>query len=636
MTELETKIKQYAQAYYDGNPIVSDDVFDNLVNELRMFEPDSELLKTGWGYSVEETESTHLQKFLHAIHIGSLDKIKIEQLLNTEEFYPIIKSEQAYITPKLDGGSAVCYYENGKLLRVVTRGDGTSGLDITQNIKHKIPKEVPNLGKFQVRGEIILTWEDYRELDGKHPRNKAIGITQSKEVSKEELDRIRFVAFRSYVTENDETNPTYSDLEDTILFLHECGFETPKYFPLTDLNELKSSYEMISVFLKKSLDDKTFPIDGLVITDQYDAEKSFALKLEDEQIQTTVVGIEWNLTQTGRYVPVVLVEPFIVDGVTISRISGNNATWLKEMGLGVGAKIMASRANGVIPHINETIERVEIDLSSMVCPDCGEPLEFHNRDLICVNEMCPGKEIANVRELFQFLLVDGVGPTVVETIIEEFDLTRIEKFMKFLEDVISGLISKEEIQSVVGNSYGAKVHIGVQEQWKWHVNLKQFLLMANIPGLGDSISTRLAKELSIQEFREFVSSNSHVEKIKSIVNNSATEKSLFSDYTKTKLHRLSKFIFLTEYVQEFTGLSKMTYAVTGGLSKPRKDIVKEFLQFGYEWVDPGKADVLIADAPSSSSKYKTAQKRDIPIMTEAEFRRQYLCVFSPEGNGNEI
>ena len=130
--------------------------------------------------------------------------------------------------------------------------------------------------------------------------------------------------------------------------------------------------------------------------------------------------------------------------------------------------------------------------------------------------------------------------------------------MNFLEDVISGRISKEEIQSVVGNSYGAKIHVGVQQQWKWHVDLKQFLIMANIPGLGDSISTRMAKELSIQEFQEFVHSNLHVEKIKSIVNNSATEKSLFSDYTKTKLQRLSKFIFLTEYVQEFTGLSKMT------------------------------------------------------------------------------
>jgi NAD-dependent DNA ligase len=143
--------------------------------------------------------------------------------------------------------------------------------------------------------------------------------------------------------------------------------------------------------------------------------------------------------------------------------------------------------------------------------------------------------------------------------------------------------------------------------------------MANIPMLGESISTRIVENFTVDEFKDFSKYTDALEKV-------MNHKTAFSNLLKyrSRIDRLLEKLTLVEYKKEFVGLAKMTYAVTGSLSKARKDIIKEFLSYGYEWVDPSKADVLIADAPSSSAKYKTAVKRGIPIMTEQEFRNQYI------------
>jgi DNA ligase (NAD+) len=637
MKTLKSKITAAAQAYYSGSPIMSDESFDMLVEQLRNIDPNDELLSTpGWGYNAYSEQ--HRSKFNHRIFVGSLDKVKIEEAGSHEKLNTMV-----YCTPKLDGGSAVCYYdEMGNLQRILTRGDGYVGVDVTANLVHTVPTNIGEGELREVRGEIIVTYEDFNEhLDGSHPRNVAIGISQAISPSNNELQQLRFVAYRVY----NNGVPTHSHLMWQLQQLQDLGFETPVCYMGTISSIIDSvnnsgdgyvetltrrygkSEENIEPNLPEETYYKHFPIDGLVITTIDDSEDSFALKLVDESCVTTVVDIEWEVSRTGRFVPVIVVEPYVIDGVTITRISANNAAWISEMGLGVGATINATRANGVIPHVKSTITRVEIDLSGTVCPECGEPLHMHGRDLICTNDVCPSKINGMISAILNFPEVDGIGPKVIDKMVEMFEITTLSK----LAEVIDSVLEVELVSLGFGKSTSAKITQLLDTLSKINPTVKDIIKMCNIPLMGDSLSEDVASSMTPTGFHHMLleDETAQHELLSSIVNNKTSVANFIKyhsrilDFVDTILggdwNRISTF-----EKREMVNASGVKYAVTGSLSKPRKDIVEEFLAFGHEWVDPSKADVLIADGPSSSSKYKTAQKKGIPIINEAQFRVEYM------------
>lgn len=188
MTELEHKIEQAAQKYYtDGSSELTDAEFDALVDQLRSENPDSELLKTvGWGYKVSK-DNTPGQKYIHKYgKAGSLDKA-----YNFDEINLMLTMSEVDISAKLDGLSVVLYYESGKLVQALTRGDGTFGIDITPKVMNIIDDKLQdNWFSGAVRGEIIMSYDNFKRFqelhpEAKNPRNSAAGLINNKQVSED-------------------------------------------------------------------------------------------------------------------------------------------------------------------------------------------------------------------------------------------------------------------------------------------------------------------------------------------------------------------------------------------------------------------------------------------------------------------
>ena len=189
--ELEYKIRYYAEKYYAGEPEISDAVFDSLVDQLRQLNPNSKVLTTGWGFEVKGNKVKH--KYTH---IGSLDKCK-----NYEEIPDRFKWKRVFISPKLDGLSAVAYYENGKLVKGITRGNGVEGKDITEKLNIILGDEIIDK-EFTgaVRGELIISKANWQEVLNRNPdliapRNYAAGIINRKDI--EELVETTVIALNS-------------------------------------------------------------------------------------------------------------------------------------------------------------------------------------------------------------------------------------------------------------------------------------------------------------------------------------------------------------------------------------------------------------------------------------------------------
>ena len=202
MTELETKIKYAAQQYYsDGTSPYTDEEFDEMVDELRRINPDSELFRVGWGYSLD-LDRTPGQKFKHKYgKAGSLDKCH-----SWSELSWMIQHGPVDLSLKLDGISVVLYYVEGYLVRALTRGDGITGIDITEKVSKIFPSNCRGI-KFTgaVRGEILMSYDNFENFqkvhpEAKNPRNSTAGIIGANEIT----DDINYLSIIVYTIVGDE------------------------------------------------------------------------------------------------------------------------------------------------------------------------------------------------------------------------------------------------------------------------------------------------------------------------------------------------------------------------------------------------------------------------------------------------
>jgi DNA ligase (NAD+) len=217
---LEGRIREAAQAYYDGTPILADAAFDWLITQLAALAPGHALLTTpGWGY---QPGTAPLTTGHHLVTMGSLTKVKYKHE-HTAPFCagPVVASL------KLDGGAACAIYWQGVLQRVLSRGNGTVGLDITQNLRHGVPAVLKDPGIVAVRGEVLLTEAGLRAVGGTSPRNRAVGLSQSLYAKQDEVRHLRFVAYDLSV--RTATCPVMNK-EDDLHALTSQGFEVVPYW----------------------------------------------------------------------------------------------------------------------------------------------------------------------------------------------------------------------------------------------------------------------------------------------------------------------------------------------------------------------------------------------------------------------
>lgn len=606
VNQLVADIARYAQAYYQGTPLISDAEFDQLVEKLKVIDPQNTILSTpGWGYVPAGV------KFKHITTIGSLDKIKIDSEQAKSNIISKYPNSDWIYTPKLDGGSAVAYYENGKLVKIISRGNGDEGVDITLNVLkgNSVPVELPKLFHEikAVRGEVIISKSDFKEYLSQNyanARNASTGISQS--IDSPNCKYLKFVVYDIIQSDNG-----VNDYRDQLTYLYDAGFITVPCLTINTVEDF-DKYSPANT-------DYDYDVDGIVICNNkvqvnesgVSIYNALALKYEAESALTKVTGIEWCTTRLGKLSPVICFEPVELSGAVISRCSGFNALSIKNGKVGTGAIIKVCRSNEVIPHWLETIESVEPDL-----PDEWEGQKtFWNGVDLCIKVDNTKNVISN---LISWSLEFGCGGVFREDLIRNFELTSFDKLVEVC-NTKSLESNKESILDRFGPVYGKTIYKVLWNVFHTPRSLDQLLVIANLRGLGDVAADEIAKCCDLNGLIDILEKyNGLSPEIACKLPTYVPEESI-----KENCEFLLRFLKLPHTSKKFIEASnegKIRIALTGKLSKTRGELLKDWAKFGVIESDIGQADYLVTDNPNSgSSKNKKADSLGIKKVTEQEF-----------------
>jgi len=426
---LERLILRYQKSYYDGEAEISDDEFDLLWDELKSIAPDSPVIKKVGGEKGGASPATDssvdgFPKARHLMPMGSQEKAA-----GPEEFRAWVRKQnlsQFLVQYKLDGASLELQYEQGALIRAITRGDGVTGDEITANarrMKGVVEKlDIDFTGG--VRGEVVMTHEVWRNkyASKANCRNAANGIMRRKDGSGcEDLTLITYDA----ASAGDDRY--FTDETHKVEWLGKRGFETAVTKIFNDAEEVIAYREKVA----KTRDKLPFDIDGLVVkdtvTDMADLrrarpEKQIAFKFELETAFSVLRQVEWS-ESGATYTPIGVVDPVRIAGTTVQRANLNNPGMIRALGLKIGSAVSVVKRGEIIPKIEGLApegampetgaagER-EIEFPNR-CTVCGADLIDAGTRLYCPNAGCPKRllhrlekwvDVLDIRELGEKLL----------------------------------------------------------------------------------------------------------------------------------------------------------------------------------------------------------------------------------------
>lgn len=359
INEIVKTLKEWRNAYYNGEPVVSDAEFDDMEDKLRQLDPDNEYFQ-----GIGEDELDGFPKANHTILMGSQEKCNtIEEIIKKLNHFAG-KKVAMLVEPKCDGISLEMNYKDSKATAHITRGDGYVGDNITVNASKMqgVPAGIPVSDGVAIRGEIMLLHSDKEKYfpDLKNCRNGASGIAKNKDGIG--CEHLTVVCYDCQYTDEDKSFETEANKLD---FLTQCGFmRVNADMVITDCTTpegiKKAAEDLMAKMNEFTMADREYDTDGVVvklnIIDDHDLrtelhpKTQWAIKPARVEVETTLIDIEWNMTN-GSLVPVAIFEPVILDGATIQRASLVNVAEIERLGLYIGAKIIVSRRNMVIPKV---------------------------------------------------------------------------------------------------------------------------------------------------------------------------------------------------------------------------------------------------------------------------------------------
>jgi DNA ligase (NAD+) len=422
---IEVLVKRLIEAndaYRAGEPLISDAVFDALEDELRLLAPDHAYFKR---VGAKPAPGTPWQKVKHDVPMGSLNKAQtIEEFLVWANA-PELAGRGFVVSEKLDGLSVDCKYQDGRLVRALTRGDGETGEDITRNVlKMKgVRGEIPGFTG-HLRGEILLKRSDHKAHfpEYANPRNAAAGI--AKRLDGEGCEYLSVLFYRVI-----SANRTWGETKWTdFCFLQRCDLETPNFDSINNPADIEAKYVAYQESVRDSLD---YDIDGLVIEinslslaedlgeSNGRPNGAIALKFPHSTAKTTLRKVEWQIGNTGRLTPVAIFDPVTLDGAEIERASLYNVAYIEEIGLTEGAQILCSRRNQVIPRVEAVLDPNGGEPVSppTACPKCGGSVAMEGEYLVCRNPDC--NPAGAIKRWVEGLNILALGESIIDALVEK-------------------------------------------------------------------------------------------------------------------------------------------------------------------------------------------------------------------------
>ncbi len=357
---LEALVRKHNALYWDEHaPEIDDPTYDKLVEALRAARPSSPVLAE---LGEKRGAASPFGDVVHVRPMLSLDKCYDDDTLG--KWATGIKGA-FLMTPKIDGvACSVRYDAHGALVQAATRGDGRVGDDVTANVRgiSDVPKTLKGVrAACEVRGEVYLRLSRFTahyKGDKANPRNLAAGALKTKDAKESAAYGLSFFAY-------DLLDAGCTTETEKVARLGELGFAVPPSRRYATGDELPSGFRAFVDECRK-LDVET---DGVVIKADVVAEQerlgitahhprgAIAYKFQGESAQSTVVDIQWGAARSGALTPVAVIEPILISGVTVTRVSLHNAGYAKKLGVGVGAKVEVVRRGGVIPHVERVLSQ---------------------------------------------------------------------------------------------------------------------------------------------------------------------------------------------------------------------------------------------------------------------------------------
>ena len=638
MKELVEKLDQAAKTYYqEDREIMSNQEYDSLYDQLEQLEKETgTVLTNSPTVRVGYEAVNELPKEEHPSPMLSLDKTKDREVLRG-----FIGNHKCLLSWKLDGLTIVLTYENGELVKAVTRGNGIVGEVITNNARvfKNIPLRIPYKGQLVLRGEAIITYSEFERINEtigdadakyKNPRNLCSGSVRQLNNEITAKRNVRFYAFALVSAQDVDFS---NSREQQFIWLKKQGFEVVEYKVVTS-----ESLDEAMDYFSKAIVNNDFPSDGLVVT--YDdiaygeslgstakfPRNSFAFKWADEMRETRLVDMEWSPSRTGLINPVAIFEPVELEGTTVSRASVHNISIVKELQLGIGDTIKVYKANMIIPQIAENLTRSGNLVIPDKCPVCGREARIRKENdvetLYCMNPDCVAKKIKSF-SLFtsrDAMNIDGLSEATLEKFIA---MGFIHNFGDIFE------IGKYKDQIVEMEGFGQKSfdNLMVSLEKAKETTLAKVIYSLGITGIGLANAKVICKYFDddIEKIRY-----ADEEEISSIEGIGPVIAGSLADYFKSaennqKLDHLLSHLHLvheeTSAEQVFAG---KTFVITGSVEHfSNRSEAKEFIEARGGKVTGSvtkKTDYLINnDKTSASSKNKKAQELGIPILSEEDF-----------------
>jgi len=469
--ELKKLLNQYSYEYYVlDQPSVSDAEFDRLLNELIALEKanpmyataDSPTKRVG-GIAIDKFQKvTHASPMLSLANVYNEDELKEFDMRVAKE----VKQYTYVAELKIDGLSIALHYENGSLKLAATRGDGTLGEDVTENVKtiKTIPLSIPYQGKLEVRGEVYMSKKAFEmanlekqslgEEGFKNPRNAASGTLRqldSKVVGKRKLD-----CFSYYLMNREMTKTHYEALNK----LKSLGFKVnPETKSCQNIQEVIDYIRNVAVIRH----DLPYDIDGVVIKVNelelypkigYTAKSpkwATAYKFPAEEVVTRLKAITFQIGRTGVITPVAELEPVLISGSIVSRATLHNEDYCIDKDIHIGDNVLVRKAGEIIPEVVRCLiedrNGTEIPFKMMThCPKCGSDLvrKTGEADHYCLNPDCDAKKIEGLihfasRDAYN---IDGLGEKVITDLYNDGYLSTIDDIFT-LKDHTLELMNKE-------------------------------------------------------------------------------------------------------------------------------------------------------------------------------------------------
>lgn len=642
--ELVDKLNYHTKLYDEGNPIISDKEWDDMYFKLVKLEritgiylPDSPTQRINYQIVNELKKVEHSHKML------SLPKTK-----DFQEVVDFIGNKPFIAMPKYDGLTCSLTYENGYLVLAETRGDGIIGEDITHNamVIPTIPKKINYTNRLVVDGEIVCSHKNFEKFssDYKNPRNFAAGsirLLDAKECSTRKLD---FIAWEVI-----EGLDEFKLLSTRLEYLFELGFKNSA-FNINDFTTIKE-------FIENTKDKNAmyhqikYPTDGLVFKfDEIEYGKSLGetahhfnnairYKFYDEEYDTNIKYIEWDVGRTGVLTPVAVFEPIEIDGTVVERASLHNISILKELGLKYqGQKIEVRKANQIIPQVvrafpydceTASVHRMEIP---DICPVCGGRTEIKKDNdtefLYCSNPDCEGKLINKLDHFCskKGLDIKGLSKATLEKLLEWGYVNNITDIFTLYIWAIKWVnkpgFGHKSVEKILDNINASKTDCEPDK----------FIAALGIPLVGTTVSKEIIKHFKTYEnFRNSVNANFDFTTIKGF--GPEIHKAIVSfDYTEAD-NIVEKFLtFKNEngiIISENNKAKDLNFVITGSLTqyKNRDELKMVIEQQGGKVVGSVSKNthyLINNDINSNSSKNVQAKKLGIPIITELEFIEKFL------------